>query len=113
MSDDLLDRVEQFTMMKLPGQPMAMHMGTLYLVNDLAREVERLSDMQAECNAAIARAERAEAKLKEALREIYEVYAGSEGLPASTASEAYLTRLILEMAKIAGTALAEAERNER
>jgi hypothetical protein len=50
-------------------------------------------------------------KLRLGLREIYETYAGSEGLPASTASEAYLTRLITQMANIAGVVLAETEGN--
>ena len=38
--DDLADRVMQFKTMSLPGQPMAMHMGTSYLVNDLWRAVQ-------------------------------------------------------------------------
>lgn len=45
MSDDkpsLKERVEQFSMLQLPGQPMAMHMGTSYLVNDLWRRVQEL-----------------------------------------------------------------------
>lgn len=45
MSDDLQKRVEQFRAMELPGQPMGMHMGTMYLVNDLWREVQRLKDL--------------------------------------------------------------------
>lgn len=40
--DDLQDRVNKFRMMELPGQPFGMHMGTMYLVNDLWREVEQL-----------------------------------------------------------------------
>lgn len=43
--DDLQDRVEKFMAMKLPGQPMGMHMGTSYLVNDLWREVRHLRDL--------------------------------------------------------------------
>jgi hypothetical protein len=43
MSDKTLDeRVLDFQLMRLPGQPMAMHMGTSYLVNDLHAEVKRL-----------------------------------------------------------------------
>src|SRR5271163_421669 len=38
------------------------------------------------------------ASLEAALRDVYEIYAGSEGLPESTASEAYLTRLVRQMA---------------
>lgn len=40
--DDLKERVDKFNAMELPGQPMMMHMGTNYLVNDLWREIERL-----------------------------------------------------------------------
>jgi hypothetical protein len=40
--DDLQERVQQFNKLELPGQPMAMHMGTSYLVSDLWREVQRL-----------------------------------------------------------------------
>lgn len=40
--DDLENRVQQFGMMQLPGQPMGMHMGTSYLVDDLWREVQKL-----------------------------------------------------------------------
>lgn len=44
MSDkrDVLDRAVDFSMLRLPGQPMGMHMGTSYLVNDLAAEVRKL-----------------------------------------------------------------------
>ena len=42
MNDDLETRVNQFLTLELPGQPMAMHMGTMSLVNDLWREVQRL-----------------------------------------------------------------------
>ena len=38
------------------------------------------------------------AALEAALRDVYEIYAGSEGLPESTASEAYLARLVRQMA---------------
>jgi len=39
--DDLHDRVNKFNMLQLPGQPMGMHMGTSYLVDDLWRELQR------------------------------------------------------------------------
>jgi len=42
MKDDLKERINKFNSLQLPGQPIAMHMGTSYLVNDLWREVERL-----------------------------------------------------------------------
>lgn len=44
--DDLQERVEQFMMLRLPGQPMGMHMGTSYLVSDLWREVQQLRAAQ-------------------------------------------------------------------
>ena len=43
--DDLETRVNQFNRMALPGQPMGMHMGTSYLINDLWNEVKRLNDL--------------------------------------------------------------------
>ena len=47
-------------------------------------------------------------RLREALREICEVYAGSEGIPKPmTAAEGYLLRLLVEAVKIAARALAE------
>lgn len=39
-ADDLRDRVNKFNMLELPGQPMGMHMGTSYLVNDLWHELQ-------------------------------------------------------------------------
>lgn len=51
MTDDEVDkmtleeRVVAFQSLSLPGQPMAMHMGTSYLVNDLWREVQRQREL--------------------------------------------------------------------
>lgn len=42
--NNLKERVSQFMMMEMPGQPRMMHMGTVYLVNDLMEEVENLRD---------------------------------------------------------------------
>jgi len=47
--DELEKRVQQFKSLSLPGQPMSMHMGTLVLVNDLWREIQRLRQ-QNECD---------------------------------------------------------------
>jgi len=48
--------------------------------------------------------------LREALREIYEVYAGSEGIPQPmTAAEGYLLFLLKETAEIAQETLQEKE----
>lgn len=44
-------------------------------------------------------------RAQSALREIYEVYAGSESFIPETAPEAYLQRLLKQMADIAGAAL--------
>lgn len=40
--DELEKRIQQYNTMSLPGQPMGLHMGTSYLINDLWREVQRL-----------------------------------------------------------------------
>jgi len=50
------------------------------------------------------------ARLREALREIYEVYAGSEGIPQPmTAAEGYLLSIFMEAVGIAQKALKEPE----
>jgi hypothetical protein len=41
--NDLEERVKQFEILSLPGQPKMMHMGTSYLVGDLWRMVKELS----------------------------------------------------------------------
>lgn len=46
--DDLKRRVRDFNLNRLPGQPLATHMGTSYLVNDLWRAVKELSDQAKE-----------------------------------------------------------------
>ncbi|QZP06847.1 hypothetical protein [Caenibius sp. WL] len=43
---DLRERVRQFQTMELPGQPMMLHMGTSYLVNDLWSAVKLLAERQ-------------------------------------------------------------------
>ena len=46
--------------------------------------------------------------LRKVLREIYEVYAGSEGIPQPmTAAEGYLLSLLMEVVEIASKALKE------
>jgi len=45
--DDLEERVQKFTTLSLPGQPVMMHMGTARLVSDLWREVQRLRKIEA------------------------------------------------------------------
>ena len=41
---ELLERAVKFSLLELPGQPQGMHMGTAYLVSDLRRAVEELSE---------------------------------------------------------------------
>jgi len=54
--------------------------------------------------------QRKEAVAREALREIYEVYAGSEGIPQPmTAAEGYLLSIFMEAVGIAQKALKEPE----
>lgn len=48
MIADLQSRVHDFMNMKLPGQPLSMHMGTNYLVQDLIGAVEALASRGAE-----------------------------------------------------------------
>lgn len=44
--DALKERVYQWQLMELPGQPAMMHMGTFYLVNDLWDAVKALRDRE-------------------------------------------------------------------
>lgn len=46
----LKDRVHLFNSLSLPGQPLTMHMGTSYLVNDLWNEVKRLQALDQQRN---------------------------------------------------------------
>ena len=46
-NNELNKRIQQFNSLSLPGQPLGMHMGTSYLVNDLWREVQRLQRIEA------------------------------------------------------------------
>ena len=63
---------------------------------------ERIADVSIDVADAADKIER----LREALREIYEVYAGSEGIPQPmTAAEGYLLSLLMEVVRIAQEAL--------
>ncbi len=42
---DLPNRVAQFHMLELPGQPRMMHMGTAYLVDDLFHALKEVVDL--------------------------------------------------------------------
>jgi hypothetical protein len=48
---DLDERVDQFRLMELPGQPMMMHMGTHRLAQDLHAELKRVRARVAELKA--------------------------------------------------------------
>jgi hypothetical protein len=50
---DVLERAVDFACLELPGQPKFMHMGTSYLVKDLAKEVRDLRDQKAELLSAL------------------------------------------------------------
>lgn len=54
----LEERVRMFNMLSLPGQPMSMHKGTSYLVNDLWDEVRKLRDIVASYHLDAAKNER-------------------------------------------------------
>ena len=41
----LRKQVLAYKMLELPGQPISVHMGTSYLINDLWNEIERLNDV--------------------------------------------------------------------
>lgn len=43
-SADLRHRVQQFRAMGLPQQPPQLHKGTLFLIEDLVLEIERLEE---------------------------------------------------------------------
>jgi hypothetical protein len=70
--------------------------------SDLVAELRKEADMMhSEYRTARARI----AELEAALREAYEVYAGSDGFIAETAAEGYLQQLIGEMVAIIGAGL--------
>lgn len=78
----LLERHTQFNLMQLPGQPFGMHMGTSYLVNDLASTVIAIRTALTEAEARVAELE---AALCEAKRQsfVFEMQA----IPFSNAAE--------------------------
>jgi len=41
-AETLDDRILQFKMLQLPGQPRMMHMGTSYLISDMEKEIKLL-----------------------------------------------------------------------
>lgn len=48
--EELKEKVVQFQMMELPGQPRSMHIGTWYLVSELWREIKRLRKVIDDCD---------------------------------------------------------------
>ena len=78
--DEMLDRVNQFTMLRLPGQAQFMHMGTSYLVNDLADAVRRLREQLANAEAERKAWQREAAMLLEACEEVLWLIDGMEDI---------------------------------
>lgn len=105
MSDDLdLDELERMEKAATPGPweyvPTVPH--SLSLDEQLAVTLRNAAP------ALIAEIKQLRAQLAEAqsaLREIYEVWAGMDGIECKTAPEAYLLRLLEQCAKIAREAL--------
>jgi len=94
--ENLDERVEQFIMMKLPGQPIAMHMGTSYLVNDLHKEVKRL---RAEVESEMNRATQAEARAQQYRKSLHDLVREAQAYETRSKhllAECQYTRQILE-----------------
>lgn len=73
--------------------------------DEVVREGDNAKDVFDDMKPLVLRAANEIDRLQAAHREIYEVWAGSEGLPCETASEAYLCRLIVQMKDIAANAI--------
>ena len=107
---DIVDRLRQrIGLVKFDSDAIALH--------DAANTIEQLRgqvDFERECREdTYADLEKQDAKIEQLrgkLREIYEVYAGSEGIPQPmTAAEGYLLSLLMEVVRIAQKALKEKE----
>ena len=107
---DIVERLRQrIALVKFDSDAIALH--------DAANTIEQLRgqvDFERECREdTYADLEKQDAKIErsqKALREIYEVYAGSEGIPQPmTAAEGYLLSLLMEVVRIAQEALKEKE----
>lgn len=42
--EELQNRVNAYSLLELPGQPMMVHMGTSHLINDLMSAVKELAE---------------------------------------------------------------------
>ena len=107
---DIVERLRQrIGLVKFDSDAIALH--------DAADTIEQLRgqvDFERECREdTYADLEKQDAeieRLRGKLREIYEVYAGSEGIPQPmTAAEGYLLSLLMEVVRIAQKALKEKE----
>lgn len=79
-------------------------------VNEITRltaEVERLRSLTVVQESLIRKSEAANEKLRAALREAYEVYAGSDGFIPETAGEGYQQQIIRQMVNCISAALEE------
>ena len=107
---DIVERLRQrIGLVKFDSDAIALH--------DASDTIEQLRgqvDFERECREdTYADLEKQDAeieRLRGKLREIYEVYAGSEGIPQPmTAAEGYLLSLLMEVVRIAQKALKEKE----
>jgi hypothetical protein len=64
-----MDRVTAYRRLDLPGQPMAAHMGTTYLINDLAKAVEQQAREILALTATLSRPETIEVSILRAERD--------------------------------------------
>ena len=85
-----------------------------YVIKQKDKEIERLRKNQitgevigrvADLHAEIRELKAENEQMRQALRDVYEVWAGSDGFIPETASEAYQQRLILKMRDYASTVL--------
>ena len=87
--EELKERVLKYRMLQLPGQPMAAHMGTSYLIGDLlaaveeyATELDKYVDELADVDARADRLQAENERLRDALEELVDAWDGYEMLAA-------------------------------
>lgn len=117
--EDIVDRLRVLNFMgpwKEAADEIVKLRGVLLTVLEACEDVNSPDrKVREEITRTVRKALLAEAKveivrLREALREIYEVYAGSEGIPQPmTAAEGYLLSLLMQVVGIAQKALKEKE----
>ena len=75
--EELEERVLQYKMMQLPGQPMITHMGTSYLIDDLLTALKELSALRAQEGWRLAPVEPTEAMLAKGAEQITGYHLGT------------------------------------